>query len=518
MPSINLSIDEPLTWWSSSSRVGRHRDMNVEEVYRESHRLAVEHLVAGGVDAYMGFLKTERVPNFLSDDEIKFILESAVNPESTPQQPGDARSYVVPDATSLVYFPDVSDVVAPSLDIGWSSVSPGSSRGVTTATAHFQPNYIPHIPVECIYSCKDAARKMIKGAKEVIAIVTDTLTDVDIFRDLQEACTRRRVPVYILLDLEAVPSFLQMCSNLKVRLSELQKMRVRAVGGFRYFTRTGARITGRIHEQFMLIDGTKAAMGTYRFRWTDGRINTCNMIELTGDVIEQYEVEFHRLYKKSLAVNPKAVLSPPALQASTPSRACVKVAPSRAQALGVILNSLTPVASVTSPHANPPGSRPTSYSSSTQTLSQSVTRGTQTDQGSSHRPRVLLSSSSMETDSSGSESACSTPTEVSPGLLTKASLVVNPRPTPTPSILKLSCHGLSTDQLPRQQNAYPPSLISNISQMSQYTRTNHFDRSVPSLRPGMDRGCKIQQNMRPGPGLTMGSLHMAMSVRSRFLQ
>ncbi|XP_041946333.1 protein FAM83D-like [Alosa sapidissima] len=506
--------DEPLTWWSSSSRVGHHRDLNVEEVYRESHRLAVEHLVAGGVDAYMGFLKKERVQNFLSDDEIKFILKSAVVPESTPQ-PGDARNCVVPDATSLVYFPDVSDIIAPSLDIGWSAIAPGSSRGVTTATAHFQPNYfVPNIPVECIYSCKEAARKMIKGAKEVIAIVTDALTDVDIFRDLQEACMRRRVPVYILLDIEAVPSFLQMCSNLNVRLSELQKMRVRAVAGFRYFTRSGARITGRIHEQFMLIDGTKAAMGTYRFRWTDGRINTCNLIELTGDVVEQYEVEFQRLYKKSLVVNPKAVLSPPVLQASTPSPVCVKVAPSRAQALGVVLSSLTPAANVTPPGTNPPVSRPTSCSTSTQTLSQSVTQGTQTDHISSHRPCVLLSSSSLE-DSSGSESACSTHTEVSQLLLAKTSLLVKPCPTPTPSILKLSGPDLSKDPLHSQHNAHPPS---NFSQMSQYNRINHLDCSSPSLRSGVDRGCKIQQYMRPGRGLTMGSMLMDTTMRSRFLQ
>lgn len=159
--------DEPVTWWSSSSRIGRHRDLNVEEVYIESHRLAVEQLIAGGVDAYMEFLKKERVKKFLSDDEIKLILKSAANPESATQQQVDSGALVVSDTTSLIYFPDVSDVEGPSLDIGWSAISTGSYRGVTTATAHFQPNYTPNIPVECIYSCKDAARKMIKSAKEV---------------------------------------------------------------------------------------------------------------------------------------------------------------------------------------------------------------------------------------------------------------------------------------------------------------------------------------------------------------
>lgn len=57
---------------------------------------------------------------------------------------------------------------------------------------------------------------------QVIAIVTDSLTDLDIFRDLQEACIQSHVPVYILLDQTSLPAFLQMCKNLNVRLDDLQ--------------------------------------------------------------------------------------------------------------------------------------------------------------------------------------------------------------------------------------------------------------------------------------------------------
>lgn len=56
---------------------------------------------------------------------------------------------------------------------------------------------------------------------QVIAVVTDALTDLDIFRDLQEACTARRVPVYILLDQSCTPAFLKMCRNLGIRLDDL---------------------------------------------------------------------------------------------------------------------------------------------------------------------------------------------------------------------------------------------------------------------------------------------------------
>lgn len=56
----------------------------------------------------------------------------------------------------------------------------------------------------------------------MIAIVTDSLTDLDIFKDLQEACTLRHVPVYILLDQSSVTAFLQMCRNVGAHLDQLQ--------------------------------------------------------------------------------------------------------------------------------------------------------------------------------------------------------------------------------------------------------------------------------------------------------
>lgn len=55
----------------------------------------------------------------------------------------------------------------------------------------------------------------------MIAIVTDSLTDLDIFKDLQEACSLRKVPVYILLDQSSAPAFLKMCKNVGVRLDDL---------------------------------------------------------------------------------------------------------------------------------------------------------------------------------------------------------------------------------------------------------------------------------------------------------
>lgn len=500
--------DEPLTWWSSSSRVGRTPDVNVDEVYSENQRLAVEELVANGVGAYLGFLKKERVRNFLSDDEIQFILHSALAPKCATQS-GDSGALVLPDATSLVYFPDISDVVVPELDIGWPVFPSNSSRGANTAVTHFQPNFTPNLPVECIYSCKEAARKMIKGAKEVIAIVTDTLTDIDIFRDLHEACSKRGVAVYILLDREAVPAFLQMCGNLDIRLAQLQKMRVRAVAGFRFFTRFGAHITGRIHEQFMLIDGRKVAMGTYRFRWTDGRINTCHLIELTGEVIEEYEQEFHRLYKKSLAVNTRGVVqsafSAEASLTPVASPLSPKTVPSLAQALGVVLPSSSPETAADSATPPKPAAAQTisTRSASTQTDPQAqINQHRQANINAQPSSRYSLSPPSSPTDSTNS-----TLKDVSP----ISQMTASPLRTNSKHTTGFSPLSTQSPALVKTKPAEGSSGQTNSEQGSDPLATLH-------LKSGLQKGCKLQQSTRPGPGMTLGSMLMAMPVRSRFLQ
>lgn len=43
-----------------------------------------------------------------------------------------------------------------------------------------------------------------------------------------------------------------------------QKMRVRTITGTTYYMRSGGRVTGEVHERFMLIDGIKVATGSYR--------------------------------------------------------------------------------------------------------------------------------------------------------------------------------------------------------------------------------------------------------------
>lgn len=41
-------------------------------------------------------------------------------------------------------------------------------------------------------------------------------------------------------------------------------MRVRNITGNTYYTRSGAKIVGKVHEKFMLIDGIRVTTGSYR--------------------------------------------------------------------------------------------------------------------------------------------------------------------------------------------------------------------------------------------------------------
>ena len=50
----------------------------------------------------------------------------------------------------------------------------------------------------------------------------DLLTDLQILQDLMDAACRRSVPVYILLDLQGVPHFLDMCSRLQIGAQHLR--------------------------------------------------------------------------------------------------------------------------------------------------------------------------------------------------------------------------------------------------------------------------------------------------------
>lgn len=64
---------------------------------------------------------------------------------------------------------------------------------------------------------------------QVIAVVMDMFTDVDIFKDLLDAGFKRKVGVYIILDETNVKHFLQMCERAQMHTGHLKVRMARRV-------------------------------------------------------------------------------------------------------------------------------------------------------------------------------------------------------------------------------------------------------------------------------------------------
>ncbi|XP_061065439.1 protein FAM83D [Eubalaena glacialis] len=280
---------------------------NPAELYSEERRLALEELVAGGPDAFAAFLRRERLGRFLNADEVRAILSAAERPGEEGAAAGAEDSFGSShDCSSGTYFPEQSDLEPPLLELGWPSFYKGAYRGATRVEAHFQPR---GTGARGPYGCKDALRQQLRSAREVIAVVMDVFTDIDIFRDLQEICRKQGVAVYILLDQALLSQFLDMCMDMKVHPEEEKLMTVRTITGNIYYARSGTKIVGKVHEKFTLIDGIRVATGSYSFTWTDGKLNSSNLVILSGQVVEHFDLEFRILYAQSKPISSKLLSS-----------------------------------------------------------------------------------------------------------------------------------------------------------------------------------------------------------------
>ncbi|XP_043535404.1 protein FAM83F-like [Chiloscyllium plagiosum] len=191
----------------------RITDKNPEFYYCENQRLALDVLLKSGEVNFHKLLEKEGVKEFISSKETEHIRRSHHRYEAEGKDSTKNRK-AVSDSKST-YWPEQSDTPIPDLDLGWSE--PVTYRGVTRVNIHMHPprNHDPNI--------KEIVRKMIQEARKVIAVAMDEFTDRNIFKDLIEASSRRRVPVYIILDQDNVKYFLEMCkkielNNLMIRL------------------------------------------------------------------------------------------------------------------------------------------------------------------------------------------------------------------------------------------------------------------------------------------------------------
>ncbi|NXE50639.1 FA83G protein, partial [Casuarius casuarius] len=323
--------DSHVNWRSSESKP--------EFFYSEEQRLALEALASQGPDAFYEVLKKENIRDFLSELELKKILDtletydpgseyiprhgsSTGDSEDDHNSRGDEQDV----APSLEYWPQRSDRSIPQLDLGWPETI--AYRGVTRATVYMQP------PIEGQAHIKEVVRKMICQAQKVIAVVMDMFTDVDIFKDLLDAGFKRKVGVYIIVDEINVKYFLQMCERAQMHTGHLKNLRVRSTGGTEFYTRSATKFKGALAQKFMFVDGDRAMCGSYSFTWSAARTDRNVITVLSGQVVEAFDKQFQELYLMSKGVSLKSIsmgeepepepVTLPSVVPVTPANAVVK--------------------------------------------------------------------------------------------------------------------------------------------------------------------------------------------------
>ncbi|XP_017268207.1 protein FAM83B [Kryptolebias marmoratus] len=265
----------------------------IQPHYKESYRLAIDRLVKDGRDSYHEFLKGENLGTFLSEREIVHIVDNAehLQPENNinditgaPDPSNDNQS------SSGTYWPVHSDVKTPDLDLGWPKVM--------HENLHTSIHLLFHPPRLNNPTIKEVIRKQIQDARQVIGIVMDRFTDVDIFKEVVDA-SLRGVSVYVLLDHSNLKDFLKMAEGQKVNLEHLRKMRVRTLKGPQYLCQSGAKFHGTMEQKFLLIDCHTAIFGSYSFAWSFEKIHLSMVQVITGHLVKSYDEEFRTLYAHS---------------------------------------------------------------------------------------------------------------------------------------------------------------------------------------------------------------------------
>ncbi|XP_057186990.1 protein FAM83G isoform X2 [Triplophysa rosa] len=274
----------------------RVNESKPEFFYSEDQRLALEAFITKGRDAFDSYVKERELRPFLSEPELEHLrrIIEDYKPGSEHQKT-DGTTDGEDGAVSLQYWPDLSDISIPNLDLGWPDCN--SYRGVTRVHVYTQPPSDGHTHI------KEVVRKAIAQAQKMIAVVMDVFTDVDIFKDLIEVGFKKKVAIYIIIDHTAVQNFLHMCERANMHRGHLNNLRVRCIGGAEFYTRSAQRVFGSLGSRFMFVDGDRAVSGSYSFTWTASRLDRNVITVLTGQAVETFDKQFRELYLNSHGVN-----------------------------------------------------------------------------------------------------------------------------------------------------------------------------------------------------------------------
>ncbi|KAM3878024.1 uncharacterized protein fam83e [Diretmus argenteus] len=262
-----------------------------EFLHCERERQALERLMSAGPEAFYSCLRTEHSGCFLSPEEVSQMIGWTQDYHVSQvqvgrEQDGEGGSWERQDF-SVCYFPTYSDVPPPCLELGWPEK--GSWMGRECVAIHTSPPANGHPPI------REVIRRYLQGASQVIAIVTDRLTDGAVIGDLHHAASRG-VPVYIILNQRSVQE------NFTPNRLRHSNMQVRVLGGKTFRSREGRMVVGEMKDNFLLVDLETVIHGSYSLTWTDAHLHRQLITVLSGPAVESFDKEFRILFAASLPI------------------------------------------------------------------------------------------------------------------------------------------------------------------------------------------------------------------------
>lgn len=264
----------------------------------ESARLATDALLDGGPEAYWQALSQEGEVDFLSSVETQYIQAQAKEPPCASDPAGGAEAGPKDlDSCSLqsgTYFPVASEGSESALLHSWASAEKPYLKEKSSATVYFQTDKHSNI--------RDLVRRCIARTSQVLVILMDVFTDVEIFCDILEAANKRGVFVCVLLDQGGVKLFQEMCDKLQISDSHFKNISIRSVEGEVYCAKSGRKFAGQIREKFIISDWRFVLSGSYSFTWLCGHVHRNILSKFTGQAVELFDEEFRHLYASSKPV------------------------------------------------------------------------------------------------------------------------------------------------------------------------------------------------------------------------
>uniref|UniRef100_A0A8C6YD42 Family with sequence similarity 83 member C n=1 Tax=Naja naja TaxID=35670 RepID=A0A8C6YD42_NAJNA len=253
--------------------------------HSETARLAVDSFLEQGEAGYLQVIGKEKELPFLSAMDMAYMSQHIQNiPEES----------LLSEVTSGTYFPLMSDIDPPQLELGWPMMPSVTVLNQTEVGLYFQRDKANNV--------KELLRSLISKAKTVIAIVMDQFTDMEIFSDLIEASNKRHVPVYLILDEKNLKEFAEMCNKMEVTMDDFLNMRIRSVSGDTYYSKAGKKLTGQALEKFVLIDCEQVLAGTYSFTWLCSQLHTSLVMHFKGKIVNDFDREFRCIYAESRSI------------------------------------------------------------------------------------------------------------------------------------------------------------------------------------------------------------------------